>query len=160
MTICIATMAGKDHVVVASDRMVTVGALNTEFEQNISKTNIITNNCVAAMAGNALAFLPVSNIAKANIVQQNITDIGKIAEFYRQSYILMRNQKLEQDVLARVGINMEQFIKLNRTLAPDVIANLFQAMNVYNYGLSLVSRRRLDGLTHLSDRQPRQDGNF
>jgi len=38
MTICIAAIAGKDRVVIASDRMVTLAVPSTEFEQGLPKT--------------------------------------------------------------------------------------------------------------------------
>jgi hypothetical protein len=55
MTICVAAIAGRDYVVVASDRVVTLIVPSTEYEQALSKTLLLTNNCVASTAGSALA---------------------------------------------------------------------------------------------------------
>jgi len=41
MTICIAAVANRDHVVVASDRMVTLALSGAEFEQGVPKTRVI-----------------------------------------------------------------------------------------------------------------------
>ena len=76
MTICIAAKSNEDYVVVASDRMVTLSLPSTEFEQGISKTLEITNNCVACTAGSALAYTPIYNLAKIEIKTKQITEIS------------------------------------------------------------------------------------
>lgn len=139
MTICIASIASDDHVVVSSDRMVTLSLPSTEFEQNVPKTVKITDNCVASTAGNALGFVPIADEAIRTITQNKTKqNIRNIAEFVRLAYINARNSKLEQEILSTVGLNLQTYYQANRTLAPEIVANLAQAMQQYNYNLSIL----------------------
>jgi len=139
LTICIAAAAGKDHVVVASDRMVTLSIPSTEFEQNLSKTVEITKNSVAAAAGNALAYTTIHN-ETLKLLQQDSTNPGiqRIAELIRRSYVKARNDKLEQDILVQFGLNMQTFYDRNQKLSPNIVANIVQAMSQYNFNLSIL----------------------
>jgi len=139
LTICIAAAAGKEHVVVASDRMITLSLPSTEFEQNVSKTVEITKNCVAATAGNALAYTPI-HLETLKLLQQDSTtpDIQRIAELIRRSYVKARNEKLEQDILVKVGLNLKTYYEKNQIISPNIVANVAQAMNLYNFNLSIL----------------------
>lgn len=136
MTICIAAIAGKDHVVIASDRMVTLAVPSTEFEQGLPKTIRVTNNCVAATAGSALAYTPIHRDAQIEIQKNNTHEIMQIAEETRVHYVKNRNKKIEQDILSKIGLTLERFLSLNRQLSPELSAQLYGAMNVYNYSRS------------------------
>lgn len=138
MTICIGAIAGKDHVVVASDRMVTLRVPSTEFEQRKSKTLQITDNCVAATAGSALAFTPIYTNTMTEVQTKNVREIRQIADIVRSQYVKMRNQKLEQEILGNIGINLQTFYQSNRALSPEIVANVVQSMAQYNYGLSIL----------------------
>lgn len=139
MTICIAAAAGKDHVVVASDRMVTLSIPSTEFEQNLSKTVEITKNCVAATAGNALGYTPIHQETLKLLQQDSSTpDTQRIAELIRRSYVKARNEKLEQDILVKIGLNLKTYYDRNQTISPNIVANVALAMNQYNFNLSIL----------------------
>jgi 20S proteasome alpha/beta subunit len=138
MTICIAAIANKNHVVVASDRMVTLAFPSTEFEQGIPKTIQVTNNCVAATAGSALAYTPIFRESQIEISNQSTNDILSIAETTRLHYVTNRNKKMDQDILSKIGINLQSFYASNRALAQEVVAQTIQAMAAYNYNLSIL----------------------
>lgn len=139
MTICISAMAENDYVVVASDRMVTLSLPSTEFEQNISKTIKVADSCVSATAGNALAYSPVHLEALKQLQQDSKSpNTHRIAELIRKGYVKARNEKLEQDVLAKMGMSLQSFYERNQKLSPNIIANLSQAMAQYNYGLTIL----------------------
>jgi|SRR5215831_12855012 len=122
MTICIAAIAGKDHVVIASDRMVTLAIPSTEFEQGLPKTIRVTNNCVAATAGLA----PIHRDAQIEIQKNNIHEIMQIAEETRLHYVKNR-KKIEQDILSKIGLTLERFLSLNRQLSPELSVKSPQA---------------------------------
>lgn len=137
MTICIAAKSGND-VVVASDRMVTLNIPSTEFEQYSSKTLELTKNCLASTAGSALAYTPIYVDTKNQIKIKNIQEISQIAEINRQLYMQMRNAKMEQDILSRYGLTLQNFYQMNNMLSPNIIAQISQAMGLYDYGLSVL----------------------
>lgn len=139
MTICIAAAAGKDHVVVASDRMVTLSLPSTEFEQNLSKTIQLSDNCVAATSGNALAYTPIHQETMKQMREDSKTpNIQRIADLVRKSYVKVRNEKLEQDILVKIGLNMQTFYDRNLKINPSIVANLAQAMTLYDFRLSIL----------------------
>ena len=89
-------MAGDNHVVVTSDRMITLSLPSTEFEQNMPKTVKLTNNCVAATAGNALGFVPIYEEALRTIKQhKSALSVQGIAEIVKAAYTNARNAKLQ-----------------------------------------------------------------
>jgi len=139
LTICIAAASGKKHVVVASDRMVTLSIPSTEFEQNLSKTVKITKNSVAATSGNLLAYTPIHQ-ETLKLLHQDSTDpdIQRVAELIRRGYVKARNEKLEQDILVQIGLNMQTFYDRNQKLSPNIVANMVQAMSQYNFNLSIL----------------------
>ena len=139
MTICIASLAGRSHVIVASDRMVTLSLPSTEFEQNVPKTIKITEKCVAATAGNALGFVPIHEEAARFVTQTKISlRVYDIAESVRKAYVNARNAKLEQDILVRLGLDLQSFYQVNRSLAPEIVGNTAQNMLQYDYGVSII----------------------
>lgn len=132
-------MAGDDHVVVTSDRMITLSLPSTEFEQNVPKTIKLTDNCVAATAGNALGFVPIYEETLRTIKQsKNALGIQEISEIIKTAYTNARNAKLEQDVLSTMGLNLQSFYQLNKSLASEIVANLATAMKQYTYGVSIL----------------------
>ena len=139
MTICIASIAGDGHVIVCSDRMVTLSLPSTEFEHNNPKTMKITDNCVASSAGNALGFVPIYEEVVRTIGQTSSEhSIHSIAEITKNAYVRARNDKLEQEILSTMGLSLNDFYQGNRTFAPEITANLAQSMQQYNYGLAIV----------------------
>ena len=100
MTICIASIAGDGHVIVCSNRMVTLSLPSTEFEHNNPKTMKITDNCVASSAGNALGFVPIYEEVVRTIGQTSSEhSIYNIAEITKNAYVRARRDKLEQEIL-------------------------------------------------------------
>ena len=139
MTICIAAMAEKKFAIVASDRMVTLNLPSTEFEQNVSKTIPITDFCLVSAAGNALGYYPIHNKAVKQIEGSGkALDIERISQILKKWYTDTRNEKLEEYILAKNGLNLRTFTEQNQILAPSIVANIHQAMTRYNYGVSLL----------------------
>lgn len=135
MTICIASICEKKYVIVAADRMITVTLPNIEYEQTTPKIVQITANCVAATAGSALAYTPIFKEAEAEIKKASITDIGQIVEHTRNSYVKMRNKKLDENILASVGLNLNSFYQMNQALQPSIAQSLMQNISKFNYAL-------------------------
>lgn len=135
MTICIASICEKKYVIVAADRMITVTLPNIEYEQTTPKIIQITNNCVAATAGSALAYTPIFREAKAEIEKASVTDIGQIVEHTKSAYTKMRNKKLEEQVLASIGLNLNSFYQMNQVLQPGIAQALLANISKFNYAL-------------------------
>jgi len=135
MTICIAAMCENKYVIVATDRMLTVTLPNIEFETDYDKATSITKNCIAATAGSAIAHTPIFCDAGVEIAREGTKDIDRIVEFTRNAYVKVRNKKLEEEVLAPVGLNLQSFYQANQAIQPQLVGSLAQNMARYNYQL-------------------------
>lgn len=135
MTICIASVCEKKYVIVAADRMITVTLPNIEYEQTTPKITQITNNCVAATAGSALAYTPIFREARAEIEKASVTDIGQIVDHTKNAYIKMRNKKVDEQILASIGLNLTSFYQMNQALQPSIAQALLQSISKFNYAL-------------------------
>ena len=135
MTICIATMCENKYVVVATDRMLTVTLPNIEFETDYAKATEVTKNCIAATAGSAIAYTPLFRDAGIEIAKEGTKDIDKIVELTRNSYVKIRNKKIEEEILCPIGLNLQNFYQANQALQPQLVATLVQSMQRYNYQL-------------------------
>jgi 20S proteasome alpha/beta subunit len=135
MTICIASVCEKKYVIVAADRMITVTLPNIEYEQTTPKITQITNNCVAATAGSALAYTPIFREARAEIEKASVTDIGQIVDHTKNAYIKMRNKKVDEQILASIGLNLASFYQMNQALQPSIAQALLQNISKFNYAL-------------------------
>jgi 20S proteasome alpha/beta subunit len=135
MTICIASICEKKYVIVAADRMITVTLPNIEYEQTTPKITQITSNCVAATAGSALAYTPIFREAKAEIEKASVADIGQIVEHTRNSYVKIRNKKIDEQILASIGLNLNSFFQNNQVLQPSLAQAIMQNISKFNYGL-------------------------
>ena len=135
MTICIAAMCEHKYVIVTTDRMLTVSLPNIEFETDYDKATEITKNCIAATAGSAIAHTPIFRDAGVEIAREGTKDVDKIVEYIRNSYIKVRNKKLEEEILSPVGLNLQSFYQGNQALQPQLVNSLAQNMARYNYQL-------------------------
>lgn len=128
--------ATEKYAIVASDRMVTLTLPSIEWEQKLPKTIKVTNNCVAATAGSALAFTNVLKIARPQL--EGLHDIGDIVETLRKAYADVRNKKLDEDILGKIGLTMQDYYDRNQSLSQQIVAQVVDAMAKYNYNLSIL----------------------
>jgi len=143
MTICVAAISAKNtngekYAIVASDRMVTLSLPSIEWEQNVSKTIKISDNCVAATAGSAIAFTEVLRNAKPQIEKLANNDIHAIVEIIRQNYQVQRMKKVEEEILAKIGLTLKNFYEANQVLSPQIVQTVIDAMAKFNYGLTIL----------------------
>lgn len=131
MTICIAAACEGKYVVVATDRMLTVGLPNIEVESDFAKANEIATNCLAATAGSALAHTPIFRDVRVGVMQEATKSIDRIAELMRTAYVAARNKKVEEEVLFPLGLDILSWQK-----APaQLLGPLVQNMSRVKYGL-------------------------
>jgi len=135
VTICIAAACERKYVVMATDRMLTVMLPNIEFETDYAKATEITKNCIAATAGSAIAHTPLFRDAGVEIAREGTKEIDRIVEITRNSYVKVRNKKLEEEILSPVGLNLQSFYQGNQALQSQLVGTLIQNMQRYNYQL-------------------------
>src|SRR5438094_7811780 len=113
MTICIGALCADKNgepnkaVVVASDRMVTLGNL-TEFEHEGPKIALIRNKIVALMAGDALRSSQLIREVVAATPPES-PKVEKVAEIAAGRYVHLRAKQIEVDVFSPRGFTREKF---------------------------------------------------
>lgn len=135
MTICLADICENKYVAVVTDRMVTVIPPNIEFEAPFPKAREISDNCMFATAGSAIAHTPIFHDVHVDIIRDGTKDIDKVAEYTRNAYLKARNRKLEEEVLFPFGLNLQTYYQLQGGMNPSLGNVIVQNMAKYNYGL-------------------------
>jgi 20S proteasome alpha/beta subunit len=115
MTICIGALcANKDGVankaiIVASDRMVTLGQL-TEFEHEAPKIAPIREKIVALMAGDAFRASQLIRDVISSLPPES-PHVFQVAQIAANRYVEARARQIEIDVFQPRGLTREQFYK-------------------------------------------------
>lgn len=130
---------GEKYAVVASDRMVTLSLPSVEWEQNVPKTIKVADNCVVSTAGSAIAFTNILRLAQPEIDKLVMPrKIPEIVEIIRKCYEDVIKDKLEEDILAKIGLSLQEFYEGNQTISPQIINLTVDAMAKYNYNLVIL----------------------
>lgn len=139
MTICIIAMCeNKSKIIVASDRMITIGSI-IEFEHRDSKIEKLSNNCVAVTAGNALAHTDLFKNVKPIIASHTSLSISDIVQKLKNIFIEQRKKKVEELFLKSRGFNIDDFyIDLIRSVPPEIGIPLDNQIEHYDFSLEII----------------------
>jgi len=130
MTICIASIAGKDTVIMTADKMVTVSMPNIKFERRTSKIVPLSNWCGLATAGDALILEEVLQKAGSLADMQSVEQIAtKLAETYSEH----REKLAEQSIVKPVGLTLQYIKEHQREMRAEIVMNVFQQMAQFRY---------------------------
>ncbi|MDN5845838.1 MAG: hypothetical protein L0H53_06140 [Candidatus Nitrosocosmicus sp.] len=144
MTVCIGAIskngdASKEYAVVVSDRMVTLSLPSIEFEQKLSKSVQITQNCVVSTAGSSLAFADILKDVSTSLSADQSYEMHEIIEKLKKSYNKIRSKKIEENILNKIGIStLHEFFDRNQILSKEMVDQIFEAIATYDYGLVLL----------------------
>lgn len=144
MTICIGAVCrdGKKNdkaaVVVASDRMVTMGNL-TEFEHEVPKLKELTTHAVALIAGDALRGSRIVVDSAVQIKTSGAANMAQIAELVAGNYSGLRLRQLNDEIFRPRGMNVTEFYQGGQQrLVLQLAIGLDQTVQVFNYGVELL----------------------
>src|SRR5919204_1144144 len=154
MTICLGALcAGADGadasaVVVASDRMVTMGGI-TEFEHEVPKVTRIGDRIVALAAGDALRGAQLINELRRD-VHHGAQQLQNVATTAAALYAALRRQQIESEILSPRGITMQQFYQgLQQAMLPQLVINIDNLIGTFNYNLEVLIAGADDSGAHL-----------
>ena len=123
MTICIGAICeNRSKGVIASDRMVTNRMLSIEFEHDEPKFEILSDNCVALTAGEALAPTELFRAVKPKI--QDSPDIKDIAEAVAQAFRKFKRKRIEHVVLSQRNLTFDSFLEKQQKLLPEIVIRI------------------------------------
>jgi hypothetical protein len=60
--------------------------------------------------------------AKTEIDKTSAHDIGQIVEITKNSYVKIRNRRLDEEILGAALLNLQNFYQLNQAMAPSISA--------------------------------------
>lgn len=140
MTICLAALASdgaRQVVVVAADRMVTLGGF-MEFEHQIPKMVALSDASTVLIAGDTLAGTSLANQVAAELRAGGGRPSSEVARNLADAYKNMRAQKVEETVLGPRGLSADNFYERHATLNPQITMMLDQQMAQFNLGVELL----------------------
>jgi hypothetical protein len=158
MTVCIAATCENDkNIIVAADRMFTVGPpLNVEFEPPLTKIETMGSACVAMGAGNGLYVSEIFRRARADYHNVDTVPVSQIASSLNNVYSQFRDEKLEEQIIRpMVGPDFMAFRARGGTLPaylqvqPGIYQQLVVQSSQFNLGVDIVLAGIDDGGTHL-----------
>jgi 20S proteasome alpha/beta subunit len=154
MTICLGALCaganGTDAsaVVVASDRMVTMGGI-TEFEHEVPKVTQIGDRIVVLAAGDALRGAQLINELRRD-VHHGAQQLQNVAATAAALYAALRRQQIESEILSPRGITMQQFYQgLQQAMLPQLVINIDNLIGTFNYNLEVLIAGADDSGAHL-----------
>ncbi len=141
MTVCIGAICadeagtGGNALVVASDRMVTMGNFY-EFEHEVPKLTSIGDKAVALIAGDAARAASIVR-ELTSFTRSGTYSISAIAQRACDLYVEHRQRQVEADVLLPRGMTLERLLQ-GVGLNPQVLFGIDQTMAQYPYGVELL----------------------
>lgn len=137
MTICIAALcANRTKGIISSDRMITERMLSVKFEHGEKKYEKLSEKCVALSAGEALLPTEIFRSAISNI--QGISKINEIANRVAEAFRNLKKKRIENLVLKQRGLTIEDFLKKQRSLVPEIAIRIDQQISTFKIGLSIL----------------------
>lgn len=141
MTVCIGALCEENaderckSVIVASDRMVTMGGF-IEFEHPVPKITRLTDKCVALVAGDALKGAKVIDSLKAHFPINTIPEIArKTAEIYSSC----RDFLIDTIIFRPRGLNKQDFyVNLQPRLLQGITVQIDEQVRNFNYGVDII----------------------
>lgn len=137
MTICIATICDNNSkVIVASDKMITVGGLSQEFEHETPKISQITKNCMAVSAGHALRPNELFRYVKADLQKRVNLSVFEIVQSVKMGFLELRKKTIEEEFFKPRGLTINEFYsKYSNAVHPNIAMLLDD--KVQNYDMEL-----------------------
>ena len=152
MTICIAATAeNKSAVVVASDRMLSAGFLNLEFDHPGSKIEPLGEACVGLSAGDALPAGDLFLSAHSVSAQLQNPLIKQIADTIKDAYCKLRAKRIEETVFRPRSITMDSFYKqgIIQQYPSELALGLDDRVQRMDFGVTLIVAGADQGGAHI-----------
>lgn len=136
---CDRTGAARRAVVVASDRMVTMGQI-TQFEHEIPKLSALTDHSVALIAGDALRGTRIIRDTSAQLRGGGaMASIEAITAAIANKYAELRLEQVNNDAFRPRGITLQAFYTgLQQQLNPQIVVGLDNYAATWNFGVELL----------------------
>jgi len=143
MTVCIGALCSNlegepsEAVVVASDRMVTLGG-HTEFEHDVPKITPIARTILALVSGDALRGSRLVRDLASSVPAGPMT-VEDVAKMAVSRYVEHRRRQIESEIFTPRGITMAEFYHgLQTGLVAGLVSHIDGQVVSYNYDVDLL----------------------
>ncbi|MCZ7532289.1 MAG: hypothetical protein M5U23_02570 [Acidimicrobiia bacterium] len=141
MTVCIATLCFNEAdespmVVVAADRMVTLGSF-MEFEHANSKMKTVSPYALVLIAGDTLVGTRLAQEVCSSMAGTN-PPIADVASALSRHYHATRQGSMEESILKPRGLDLASYFGRHASLNPQVTMMLDQQLAQFNLGVELL----------------------
>lgn len=136
MTVCVAAIFGATGVLGACDRMLTAGDI--QFEPEIPKIRMMSSSAAIMIAGDANFQTEIITATLAEVtsrIRANPNEwlpIREVAQIYGDKCDEASGRLAERRILKPLGLTRLEFIGHQRTMSPEVVANLTQELINYS----------------------------
>ena len=151
VTVCLATICEDNSaLVLASDCMITSGALSIQFEHSRKKMTRLSDHCMALTAGDALAHTELFNMVQSEIEKLKSPSVIEVVANIKDCYQIIRKKVIIESILKPKGFDsFEDFYQAQRSLIPDVAMSIQGKIEKYDYGLSILVAGMADNTAHI-----------
>jgi len=118
--------------------MVTLGNPSMEYQQNISKTLKLTNNCVITASGIAIRITDIYNKTLEELKNKNQPTIKEIADIVARSYQQSRKELIEAGILSKIDLDFNSFHEKNKILNEKLVSQLTSAISNFPFVLDIL----------------------
>lgn len=110
MTVCIAAIVEERAIVLASDRMITLGDIEYEFQDKVKMVTIVPKRVYAMTAGAIDDALEICRLTARAVKEVEIDDIHSIASICADQFQAFRRHRSARLFLEPYGLNHQSFI--------------------------------------------------
>jgi hypothetical protein len=143
VTVCVAALCDDNTTIIgASDRMLTSGTGDIEFEPPQTKIVNLTSSIAIMIAGDAILQTEIMLNVSADVnkrIQDNPKQwwtVQEVASLYSHYYSQAQVQRSEKAILAPLSLDRDSFINRQQVMAPSLVTQL--AEQLINFEISRV----------------------
>jgi 20S proteasome alpha/beta subunit len=136
VTVCIAAIYQNNQIIGISDRMITTGDI--EFEPKNSKIISLTNSIVVMTAGDGNLHEQILTVARTYVTKRisakknDWIAVADIANLYRDTYIKIKKDTIERDILSRYGLTYDSYTSRQKQLSDKVLDEISDAFDNFD----------------------------
>lgn len=152
MTVCIAGLYGNGSgCILASDLMTTAHfPISYEFEnEEVEKIVKINENVYVLISGDVLFANEIINLTNQRIKLDNIQAVSGIAEVLRNSYQLVRRNRVARNELEPRGMDFNAYLSMQQRLLPALVQIIDQAFRTFNPQVEFIIAGKEGSLCHI-----------
>jgi len=140
VTICIGVVCDNSKKAIAiSDRMITDEEyLQVKFEHLVPKIDVLCDNCVVMIAGDALEPWEYLRQVKSRISGKNRLPIHQVLEYVKEEFVKLRNKRLNENVFHKRELTLKEFYGNQTNLDTELVTMLDQMVEDQKLELNLL----------------------